>query len=70
MKNKVSTGASSAADSIGKSEKKKNFISLDVKIHTINIILYFDPLNTSGDMWGISLGETKVFSDPEILKKL
>lgn len=56
IKNKVSTAASSAADSIGKTEKKKNFLSLDVNISTVNLILYFDPLKTEGDIWAVSLG--------------
>ena len=70
IKNKVSTAATSAADSIAKTEKKKNLISLDVNISSISLILFFDPTNLNGDIWAINTGETKIFSDQEALKKL
>lgn len=38
-------------------------------MRSVNLILYFNPLKTDKDIWVIDLGETRVFSDPETLKK-
>lgn len=57
MKNKVANAANEVAQSLT-TEKKKNFISLDVKLSSINVLLYFDPLNVMGDVWVLNLGET------------
>lgn len=69
IKTKVATAASDAATSITSTEKKKSFISLNVILNSINIILYYDPSKTNQDIWGINLGVTRIFSDPETLKK-
>lgn len=41
IKNKVAEAATEAANSIGKTEKKKNFLSIDVRFKSINILLLF-----------------------------
>lgn len=69
MKNKVANAASNAAEELTKTQKKKNFLSLDVKLSSVSIVLYFDPTNTDSDIWVLNLGETEIFSDAQTLKK-
>ncbi len=49
--------------------KKKNFIYIDIRLKSITAILYFDPLKTLEDIWAVTLGETKIYTDKETLQK-
>lgn len=44
--------------------QKKNFISLDVTINAINVIIFFDSFERNHDCWALVLGQTRVFTDP------
>jgi len=40
-----------------------------MKLRSITAILYFDPSKPQEDIWAITLGETKIYTDKETLQK-
>ena len=58
-----------ATNTISKPIAKKSFLSLDVTINAVNVLIYFDPLKKNEACWSLVLGQTRIFTDPETLKK-
>ena len=53
-----------ANESLKNTQKKKSFISIDVNVSAINIVLYFDPMQKESHIWAMSLGNMQIYTDP------
>lgn len=40
-----------------------------MKLRSINAILYFDPKKPQEEVWAVTLGETRIYTDKETLQK-